>query len=520
MNNPFFYMKNSESIQLVKEQLQIKSIELRKIAENNTTINNKIKTLITENQDEVTKLKTTISKKDEEIQQREKIIRTTSDNLKKVQESAKEQVPSQVIDPKIIEKIKALKIHTDKLNKKIKSEQEFNKKFEKEKSILLKEIKRLKKDEGKTDELFKRVEQYKKKLADAENSTNEVDESLQKLIKEKDLLIKKLKVTISKSNKDVGIPEELLKIERFEGMKPVEIMLALKEDVAKMEKDRKKVKKRFESLKEDNETLEMKLNAALADSESGGSGEINSEARSAASDEFGGGLEAFLLTYADMITLLLVIFVMMYTASNIDQEKFAEAMSSFQDKVMKVTSVNVRLSQEEMGMLKKIRELVKDNIDPNSLVRGDTKTILFKIPSSDLFGPGSAKLVEGASKLILTTIQDEMKDGVKQVIIDGHTDNVPTKTAIYPSNWELSSARASSVARFIIEKMRYPAKLLVVSGYGSERPVKPNSSDDNRASNRRVEIKIMKDKNVAAAEEAKRKSDALKAENKAAGYSE
>ena len=93
-------MKNSESIQLVKEQLQIKSIELRKIAENNTTINNKIKTLITENQDEVTKLKTTISKKDEEIQQREKIIRTTSDNLKKVQESAKEQVPSQVIDPK------------------------------------------------------------------------------------------------------------------------------------------------------------------------------------------------------------------------------------------------------------------------------------------------------------------------------------------------------------------------------------------------------------------------------------
>ncbi len=513
-------MKNSESIQLVKEQLQIKSIELRKIAENNTTINNKIKTLITENQDEVTKLKTTISKKDEEIQQREKIIRTTSDNLKKVQESAKEQVPSQVIDPKIIEKIKALKIHTDKLNKKIKSEQDFNKKFEKEKSILLKEIKRLKKDEGKTDELFKRVEQYKKKLADAENSTNEVDESLQKLIKEKDLLIKKLKVTISKSNKDVGIPEELLKIERFEGMKPVEIMLALKEDVAKMEKDRKKVKKRFESLKEDNETLEMKLNAALADSESGGSGEINSEARSAASDEFGGGLEAFLLTYADMITLLLVIFVMMYTASNIDQEKFAEAMSSFQDKVMKVTSVNVRLSQEEMGMLKKIRELVKDNIDPNSLVRGDTKTILFKIPSSDLFGPGSAKLVEGASKLILTTIQDEMKDGVKQVIIDGHTDNVPTKTAIYPSNWELSSARASSVARFIIEKMRYPAKLLVVSGYGSERPVKPNSSDDNRASNRRVEIKIMKDKNVAAAEEAKRKSDALKAANKAAGYSE
>ena len=94
----------------------------------------------------------------------------------------------------------------------------------------------------------------------------------------------------------------------------------------------------------------------------------------------------------------------------------------------------MRLSQEELGMLKKIRELVKDNVDPDALVRGDTKTILFKIPSSDLFGPGSANLVEGAGKLILTIIQDEMKDGVKQVLVDGHTDNVPTKTAKYPSN--------------------------------------------------------------------------------------
>ena len=385
-------MKNSESLQLVKEQLKIKSIELRKIEESNSTINNKIKALITENQDSVKKLKSAIVKKDTEIQQRDKEIRNTSDRLKEVQELAKNQPSGAGIDPKVIEKIKELKIHTENLKKKIKSEQDFNKKFEKEKSVLLKEVKRLKKEEGKTDELYKRVEQYKKDLATAEGSSNEVDESIKKSIEEKDALIKKLKIAIKKNINTNDVPEKIKKDERFEGMKPIEILVLLDEDIVKMEKERRKAKKRFEMLKETNEEIESKLNLLMEEKNSASSGgEVKSEARSAATDEFGGGLEAFLLTYADMITLLLVIFVMMYTASNIDQEKFAEAMSSFQEKVVKIESVNVRLSQDEMKMLEKLRELVKDNIDPNALIAGDTKTIAFKIPSADLFGPGSAK---------------------------------------------------------------------------------------------------------------------------------
>ena len=513
-------MKNSESLQLVKEQLKIKSIELRKVEENNSTVNKKIKSLITENQEEVKKLKFAIVKKDTDIQQKEKEIRSSSERLKEAQELAKNQAPAAGIDPKVVEKIKELKIYTEKLKKKLEGEQNFNKKFEKEKSVLLKEVKRLKKEEGKTDELYKRLDQYKKELANAESSTNEIDESLQKSIEEKDALIKKLKVAIKKDMKATDVPEKIKKDERFEGMKPVEIIVVLDEDIVKMEKERRKAKKRFEMIKDTNEELESKINLLSEEKAAGGAaGEGNEEARSAAVQEFGGGLEAFLLTYADMITLLLVIFVMMYTASNIDEEKFAEAMSSFQEKIVKIESVNVRLSQDELKMLEKLRELVKDNIDPNALIAGDTRTILFQIPSSDLFEPGGATLAEGAGNLILETIEDEMRDGVKQVIIDGHTDNVPTKTAIYPSNWELSAARASSVARFIIKKMRFNAKFLVVSGYGEHRPMKPNTSDDNRASNRRVEIKVVKDKNVAAAQAAKKKAQELKAANEAAGFS-
>jgi len=523
-------MKNSESLQLVKEQLKIKSIEFRKVEENNSTVNKKIKTLITENQEEVKKLKSDIVKKDTEIQQREKEIRNSSDRLKEAQELAKNQVkeaqelaknqaPATGIDPKIIEKIKELKVHTEKLKMKLESEQSFNKRFAKEKSVLLKEVKRLKKEEGKTDELNKRVEQYKKELANAESSTNEVDESLKKSIEEKDALIKKLKTVIKKDMDATDLPEAIKKDERFEGIKPIGIVVILNEDIGVMQKERRKAKKRFEMLKETNEELESKVNLLSEEKASGGGSERKEEARSAAVEEFGGGLEAFLLTYADMITLLLVIFVMMYTASNLDEEKFAEAMSSFQEKIVKIESVNVRLTQEELQMLNKLRELVKDNIDPNALIAGDTKTITFQIPSSDLFAPGTAILEEGAGKLILETIEDEMRDGVKQVIVDGHTDNVPTKTAMFPSNWELSSARASTVAQYIVKQIGFNPKFVVVSGYGEHRPMKPNTTDENRASNRRVEVKVVKDKTVAAAQAAKKKAQELKAANEAAGYS-
>ena len=209
---------------------------------------------------------------------------------------------------------------------------------------------------------------------------------------------------------------------------------------------------------------------------------------------------------------------MMYTASNLDEEKFAEAMSSFQEKIVRIESVNVRLSKDELSMLNKLRELVKDNIDPDALIAGNTRTIAFKIPSSDLFAPGSADLKGGAGQLILETIEEEMQDSVKQVIVDGHTDNVPTRTTKFPSNWELSSARAGVVARYIIKQMRYDPKFVVVSGYGEHRPMKPNTSDDNRASNRRVEIKIVKDKDEAAALKLKKMAERDAAEAKARGF--
>ena len=241
-------MKNSESIQLVKEQLQIKSIELRKVTEDNATVTKKIKTLITDSQAGFKKLKNEISKKDTQIQNTLKEVRIAKDSLKLAKESANEKTTPQGIDPKIIKKIKELKINSENLKKELKGEQDFNQKFKKEKNTLVKELKRLKKEEGKVEELYKRIEKFKKELAKKQNMSSELDDTTKKLIQEKDELISKLKGVLAKGVDSTEIPEEIQADERFEGMQPTEIITVLKEELDDLEKQRKKLKKRFEML--------------------------------------------------------------------------------------------------------------------------------------------------------------------------------------------------------------------------------------------------------------------------------
>ena len=318
--------------------------------------------------------------------------------------------------------------------------------------------------------------------------------------KEKDALIKKYEDMFS-GGMDAG----------EDGMLPSEIIRELKEEVEDLEKESQRMLVDMEMLKDSNAEMDMKIGILEDEKQHGGGSEGGAhrvEGRAAAAQEFSGGLEGFLITYSDMITLILVVFVLMYSVSKMDENKFAEALSSFQSKRMRIESVNVRLNKKEMKMLERVRALVKDNVDVESIARSDTRTIVHQLPTSDLFAPGNAFFRAGAEGLIISTIQKDMKEGVKQVFVDGHTDNVPMKSAKFPSNWELSAARASKVGRFIIKKMRFPPERMVVTGYGEFRPIVANTTDDARATNRRVEIKILKAMEVA-------KDEAQKAKKKA-----
>ena len=326
------------------------------------------------------------------------------------------------------------------------------------------------------------------------------------IVKEKDALIKKYEDMFS-GGMDAG----------EDGMLPSEIIRELKEEVEDLEKERNKMTVDLEMLKDSNAEMDMKIGILEDEKQHGTKGDGGAraaEGRAAAAQEFSGGLEGFLITYSDMITLILVVFVLMYSVSKMDENKFAEALSSFQSKRMRIESVNVRLDKREMKMLERVRALVKDNVDVESIARSDTRTIVHQLPTSDLFAPGNAFFRAGAEGLIISTIQEDMKEGVKQVFVDGHTDNVPMKSAKFPSNWELSAARASKVGRFIIKKMRFPPERMVVTGYGEFRPLVANTTDDARATNRRVEIKILKAMEVAT-DEAQTAKEAQKAKKKA-----
>ena len=490
-----------ESLQLVKEQLKIKAVELRKANEENGKVRKQIKDLITFNQDEVKKLKEVVkqseaavaeAKSETEAARLAKNVGIQADKKEKEEEEA--EIAARIeasMDAKVKAKMNELAARADALRERVDLEKASNKKFSRERDVLMKELKRLRQDTGTSDNLKKKIEDLKKELTKAKKTSMSSGAVTEDIVREKDTLIKKYEDMLY-GGMDEG----------EDGMLPSEIIQELKEEVEDLEKERRKMIVEMEMLKEDNAEMDMKITMMEDEkgraSKGGESGDFRPvEGRSAQTSEFSGGLENFLITYSDMITLILVVFVLMYSVSKLDENRFAEALSSFQTKRMRIESVNVRLSKAEMKMLERVRELVKDNVDAESLARSDTRTILHRLPTSDLFDPGEAFFSQGAEDLIISTIEEDMKEGVKQVMIDGHTDNVPMQSAKYPSNWELSAARASKVARFIIEKMRFPPERIVVTGYGEFRPLKENINDDNRAANRRVEIKILKALEVA-----------------------
>jgi chemotaxis protein MotB len=106
-----------------------------------------------------------------------------------------------------------------------------------------------------------------------------------------------------------------------------------------------------------------------------------------------------------------------------------------------------------------------------------------------LFAPGDAKL-SAPSIEALAAVAQVLKDDLHAIQVEGHTDNVPIRNALYPSNWELSSVRASSVVRLFIDNGVAPVRLTAI-GHGANRPVESNDTPEGRLRNRRVQLMIM-----------------------------
>ena len=202
--------------------------------------------------------------------------------------------------------------------------------------------------------------------------------------------------------------------------------------------------------------------------------------------------ESWHLTFADLMALLLCFFILMVSVSSMDQKKFqdmtgklAKAMGGDKQVIDKESRRQARLDLIEFQLNRKLRAPVEaGRIAIDRLPRG----VAVDIKGGLLFNSASAELKEDALGL-LADIAAQMTGAGIRLVIEGHTDDQAIHTDRYPSNWELSSARAASVARFM-DDHGVDRRRITIVGYADAKPLVPNSDEIGRAKNRRVRLVI------------------------------
>ena len=222
----------------------------------------------------------------------------------------------------------------------------------------------------------------------------------------------------------------------------------------------------------------------------------------------GGGSPAWMTTFGDMMTLLLVFFVLLYSFSSMDVEKFKGFISALQSQLGileggKTISENPNIDAGTLGQdyaqaPQNIREIMRElnnYIESNNLsdrvdVENKRKGLVISLTGEILYEQGRAD-IRDQGREVLAMISDILNDVPNDIMIEGHTDDLPIRTDEFPSNWELSTARAVNVIKFLIEERDFEPARLSAAGYSEYRPVAENNTADGRAENRRVEVVVL-----------------------------
>lgn len=219
-----------------------------------------------------------------------------------------------------------------------------------------------------------------------------------------------------------------------------------------------------------------------------------------------GGLtgEEWLTTYSDTVTLLLTFFILLYTSSIVDTTKLKGISKEFQNmfssdsgqKVFQVADNTGELADGEgttdvFSVYDKVKEFIDEkDLQASLQIKEDERGVILQIKDSILFNSGEAEL-KNNSLPMLSTISELIEKIPNNIIVEGHTDNVPINNYIFKSNWELSASRAVNVVRFFTENKSQNPKRFTASGYGEFKPIAANDSEENKAKNRRVNILLV-----------------------------
>jgi chemotaxis protein MotB len=264
------------------------------------------------------------------------------------------------------------------------------------------------------------------------------------------------------------------------------------------------------------------------------------------------GGEAWLLPYSDLMTLLLAVFIVLYAVGQTDQVKVKEMAEAFRENMMSEKSgifsgegdsiipmypdtpatgepqnnstrsdkadvtptqeantskEDSNITKEELAKflgqyeLENMEELKSkldidfknEKISTSVTTRIDMRGLVISLNNAILFDSGSADIKKGNEKTLLE-IAKKINELDNYIRIEGHTDNMPIRSVDYPSNWELSTARAASVVRLFINKGDIQPDKLVAVGYGEYKPVASNKTQEGRAQNRRIDIIVLSEK--------------------------
>jgi len=180
---------------------------------------------------------------------------------------------------------------------------------------------------------------------------------------------------------------------------------------------------------------------------------------------------AWMLTYSDLMTQVLIFFVMMFA--------LASAMNEMQLVKLK----------------KRLETYVMENRLENYIgLKIDEKGLVISLREKLMFDSGRAEIHQEA-KYILKDLTNEIIDVPNDTRIEGHTDNVPIGPELrskFPTNWELSTARATNVTRYLLETLKFPPGRISSAGYGKYQPVMDNDTEEHKAMNRRVDIVVQR----------------------------
>ena len=196
-----------------------------------------------------------------------------------------------------------------------------------------------------------------------------------------------------------------------------------------------------------------------------------------------------LWSFVDLITLLLILFILFYSHA-ITRKATAKSDAATPQRASATQTPDTSLEQLRRQVMQTVRS--KDKKD--FAVRWDQKRLVLVLGEKIAFNVGDAALLPDFQPTLKQIAHFISSQKGYMVAVAGHTDDVPINTQQFPTNWELSAIRAVNVAKFLIGHGVHPQRVSI-EGYSAHRPLQPNSSAQNRQTNRRVEVTLIKEGN-------------------------